>query len=87
MPLNFHSKWAFWFDVSELHLIDRVLSYIHTLFFFFLPPPSVASWFLSPLLSGFTSAVLFYFVRMFILQKVSTRNLSLLALWVTAKVV
>ncbi|KAG7322902.1 hypothetical protein KOW79_014248 [Hemibagrus wyckioides] len=29
----------------------------------------VASWFLSPLLSGFTSAVLFYFVRMFILQK------------------
>ncbi|XP_073685167.1 sodium-dependent phosphate transporter 1-B [Garra rufa] len=29
----------------------------------------VASWFLSPLLSGFMSAVLFYFVRMFILQK------------------
>ncbi|XP_027031143.1 sodium-dependent phosphate transporter 1-B [Tachysurus fulvidraco] len=29
----------------------------------------VASWFLSPLLSGFTSAVLFYFVRMFILKK------------------
>lgn len=29
----------------------------------------VASWFLSPLLSGVMSAVLFYFVRMFILQK------------------
>ncbi|XP_051973308.1 sodium-dependent phosphate transporter 1-B [Xyrauchen texanus] len=29
----------------------------------------VASWFLSPLLSGIMSAVLFYFVRMFILQK------------------
>ncbi|KAI5622613.1 sodium-dependent phosphate transporter 1-B [Silurus asotus] len=29
----------------------------------------VASWFLSPLLSGFMSAVLFYFVRVFILQK------------------
>ncbi|XP_062869826.1 sodium-dependent phosphate transporter 1-B [Trichomycterus rosablanca] len=29
----------------------------------------VASWFLSPLLSGLMSAVLFYFVRMFILQK------------------
>ncbi|KAA0703831.1 Sodium-dependent phosphate transporter 1-B [Triplophysa tibetana] len=29
----------------------------------------VASWFLSPLLSGIMSAILFYFVRMFILQK------------------
>uniref|UniRef100_A0A3B3TGC3 Phosphate transporter n=1 Tax=Poecilia latipinna TaxID=48699 RepID=A0A3B3TGC3_9TELE len=29
----------------------------------------VASWFLSPLLSGIMSAVVFYFVRMFILQK------------------
>ncbi|XP_043105902.1 sodium-dependent phosphate transporter 1-B isoform X2 [Puntigrus tetrazona] len=29
----------------------------------------VASWFLSPVLSGIMSAVLFYFVRMFILQK------------------
>uniref|UniRef100_A0A8B9L636 Phosphate transporter n=1 Tax=Astyanax mexicanus TaxID=7994 RepID=A0A8B9L636_ASTMX len=29
----------------------------------------VASWFLSPLLSGLMSAILFYFVRMFILQK------------------
>ncbi|XP_050977185.1 sodium-dependent phosphate transporter 1-B isoform X2 [Labeo rohita] len=29
----------------------------------------VASWFLSPLLSGIMSAVLFYFVRIFILQK------------------
>ncbi|KAL2100441.1 hypothetical protein ACEWY4_004835 [Coilia grayii] len=29
----------------------------------------VASWFLSPLLSGIMSAVLFYFVRMFILRK------------------
>ncbi|XP_067289819.1 sodium-dependent phosphate transporter 1-B isoform X1 [Pseudorasbora parva] len=29
----------------------------------------VASWFLSPVLSGIMSAILFYFVRMFILQK------------------
>ncbi|KAI7793062.1 sodium-dependent phosphate transporter 1-B [Triplophysa rosa] len=29
----------------------------------------VASWFLSPILSGIMSAILFYFVRMFILQK------------------
>lgn len=51
-------------------------------FFFFLSPSflTVASWFLSPLLSGLMSAVLFYFVRMFILQKVRTGNLSLLAL-------
>lgn len=40
-------------------------------------PLTVASWFLSPLLSGLMSAVLFYFVRMFILQKVRTGNLSL----------
>ncbi|MEQ2262995.1 hypothetical protein XENORESO_001826 [Xenotaenia resolanae] len=30
---------------------------------------SVASWFLSPLLSGIMSGIVFYFVRMFILQK------------------
>lgn len=42
---------------------------------------TVASWFLSPLLSGIMSGVLFYFVRMFILHKVSsfigeTQNMS-----------
>ena len=31
----------------------------------------VASWFLSPLLSGLMSAVVFWFVRKFILHKVS----------------
>lgn len=31
----------------------------------------VASWFLSPLLSGIMSGILFYFVRQFILNKVS----------------
>lgn len=40
---------------------------------------AVASWFLSPLLSGIMSAVVFYFVRRFILQKVS---LLLSKLWI-----
>lgn len=31
---------------------------------------TVASWFLSPVLSGIMSAILFYFVRKFILNKV-----------------
>lgn len=31
---------------------------------------TVASWFLSPVLSGVMSAILFYFVRKFILNKV-----------------
>lgn len=35
-----------------------------------LSPHSVASWFISPLLSGFMSGVLFVLIRMFILTKV-----------------
>lgn len=56
-----------------ISLSNCVLPYIHDLFF----PSSltVVSWFLSPLLSGITSAVLFYFVRMFILQKVRKKPL------------
>jgi len=36
----------------------------------------VVSWFLSPVLSGIMSAILFYFVRKFILNKVSPTLLS-----------
>lgn len=32
---------------------------------------AVASWFLSPLLSGIMSAIVFYLIRMFILHKVN----------------
>lgn len=41
---------------------------IHWVFFL---NRSVASWFISPLLSGFMSGVLFILIRMFILTKVS----------------
>lgn len=34
-------------------------------------PIAVGSWFLSPLLSGIMSAVVFYLIRMFILHKVN----------------
>lgn len=45
---------------------------IHQIFFNY----SVASWFISPLLSGFMSGVLFILIRMFILKKVSEAAVS-----------
>lgn len=47
--------------------ISNITSPLITLFLEF----TVASWFLSPLLSGIMSGIVFYFVRMFILRKVS----------------
>lgn len=40
---------------------------------------AVASWFLSPVLSGIMSGILFYFIRRFILNKVSPLNLDVMA--------
>lgn len=54
--------------IIVLHKYDlhRILTFIRLFFFNY----SVASWFISPLLSGFMSGVLFLLIRIFILKKV-----------------
>lgn len=57
--------------ISLLYLfINAILNMLIPYVFWDFYSLTVASWFLSPVLSGIMSAILFYFVRMFILQKV-----------------
>lgn len=60
---------TFCLSLCSMNRIMIMDEFEHSLDFFF--NYSVASWFISPLLSGFMSGLLFVLIRIFILKKVS----------------